>query len=69
MAYIEYKVSGMSCQHCVAKVKSALESVQGVRNVMVSRENNSVSIEADPLPPVTILNEALEDYGHYQISV
>jgi copper chaperone CopZ len=69
MSYIEYKVTGMSCQHCVAKVKTALESVQGVRNVNVSRENNTVSIEADPLPPVNVLNEALQDHGHYQISV
>lgn len=31
-----FTVSGMTCQHCVARVQTALSSVSGVSNVIVS---------------------------------
>jgi len=43
------KIEGMTCMHCVGRVKEALESVSGVTSVEVSLENNSalISFEED----------------------
>lgn len=41
---ITLKVNGMSCNHCVASVKSALESVDGVVSATVSLENASADV-------------------------
>lgn len=46
------KISGMSCEHCVNHVKSALEGVEGVSRADVSLENH----EAE----VTLLGEIVE---------
>ncbi len=35
MPEFELKIDGMSCQHCVMRVKKALESVKGVRSAEV----------------------------------
>jgi copper chaperone len=38
-----YKVEGMTCDHCVMHVTEALESVKGVKDVKVSlKKNNAV---------------------------
>ncbi len=39
------KVSGMSCGHCSARVKAALEKVEGVTSVEVSLENGQATVE------------------------
>ncbi len=44
------KIEGMMCQHCVAHVKKALESVPGVTSAEVSLEENRAVVTggADP---------------------
>jgi len=37
------KIKGMSCQHCVASTKKALESIEGVTDVNVSLEKGEAS--------------------------
>ncbi|WP_082089387.1 heavy-metal-associated domain-containing protein [Methanosarcina horonobensis] len=41
------KVEGMSCGHCVMRVKKAIEGVQGVKKVDVSLENRQAVVEFD----------------------
>lgn len=41
------KVEGMSCGHCVMRVKKAIEDVQGVKKVDVSLENKQAVVEFD----------------------
>ncbi len=38
------KISGMTCDHCVSHVKSALEGVEGVSGADVSLENHEVEL-------------------------
>ncbi|HID69685.1 MAG TPA: heavy-metal-associated domain-containing protein, partial [Desulfobacterales bacterium] len=33
-------IKGMSCQHCVASTKKALEEIDGITNVDVNLEKN-----------------------------
>jgi P-type Cu+ transporter len=44
----EIKVYGMTCEHCVGRVKKALESIPGVHNVIVSLEGESASFSYEP---------------------
>ncbi len=41
------QVKGMSCQHCVAAVKEALEKISGISQVTVSLEENQASYEGE----------------------
>lgn len=45
---IELSISGMSCGHCVARVKNALSGVKGVLKAEVSLEKNNAVVEYDP---------------------
>ena len=59
---IEIRVTGMSCQHCVAAVKRALESVPGVTGVRVELESGLARVqgEAEAAP----LERAVIDAGY-----
>jgi len=40
----EFKVEGMTCEHCVKKVETALESVEGVNSCKVNLKKKSAVI-------------------------
>ncbi len=63
-----FHISGLSCQHCVAKVKNALSEVDGLRNIEVLQDEQMVKLKADAMPALEELNNILEDYGDYQLS-
>ncbi len=44
MNSLELKIEGMTCQHCVASVKNALEKVAGVTKAEVDLEGKKVTI-------------------------
>jgi copper chaperone CopZ len=62
-----YQITGMTCEGCEAKVKSALLSVSKVGSVEVSKENNSATIIMDEHITLFELKKVLGD--KYQISV
>ncbi len=63
MATRTISVKGMSCGHCVASVKEALEKVPGVSDVSVDLTFGSATFtEASPLD-VKILKDAIEKIG------
>lgn len=43
----ELKVSGMSCEHCVKRVKTAVESVEGVNSASVDLNSGTVKFSAE----------------------
>lgn len=59
---MELKVDGMTCQHCVKAVKSALESVRGVTAAEVDLERGRATVtgEAD----VDALIAAVREEGY-----
>lgn len=62
-------ITGMMCNHCVAHVKKALESVDGVSSVNVSLENNNATITlAHPVDDAT-LAKAVTDEGYEVTSI
>lgn len=62
-------ITGMMCNHCVAHVKKALESVDGVSSVNVSLENNNATVTlSHPIDDAT-LAKAVTDEGYEVTSV
>ena len=54
-------IKGMSCQHCVASTKKALEEIPGISNVEVNLERNEASYDGDVA--AKIVKEAITRIG------
>jgi copper chaperone CopZ len=63
MKTVELDVTGMTCGHCVATVRSALTVVEGVRSVEVSLPGRAVVQADDALDPQTLVG-AVEGAGY-----
>jgi len=61
-----YQLTGMTCTSCEAKVKSALQMLENVTSVTVSKEENTAIITMDKHIPLGLLQKALPE--KYQIS-
>ena len=48
MQSVVLKVDGMSCEHCVKAVTTAVGSLEGVAKVAVDLAAKSVEVEFDP---------------------
>jgi uncharacterized membrane protein YraQ (UPF0718 family)/copper chaperone CopZ len=57
----KYNVEGMSCNHCVANVKKAIESVKGVESVDVRLDENSAYVKGGDS---TAIAKAIDDVGY-----
>lgn len=58
------KVEGMSCNHCVAKVTKALESLDDIRKVKVNLKNNSVTILSDKELNIKAVEDTINSLGY-----
>lgn len=63
-----YKVSGMTCGGCQAKVQGLLSKVTGVKNVNIDLATGEATIDMDKHIATNALKEALKDYPKYQLS-
>ena len=63
MSELSMQISGMSCGHCVAAVKKALQSVAGVtvHDVVIGRAQ--IAFDAAQTSPALIV-QAVEDEGY-----
>lgn len=57
-------VEGMSCNHCTATVKKALEGLDGVKEADVSLEGKNAKVELDKDVADEALVKAIEDAGY-----
>jgi copper chaperone CopZ len=64
MKTIQLEVSGMSCGHCVATVRSALAGVAGVREVDVSLPARRATVKADDAVGDDALVKAVDRSGY-----
>lgn len=62
-ATMEFKVTGMSCDHCVHAVTEALESVPGVRQAIVDLARGSARVDHDGAD-VEAMVAAVEEEGY-----
>lgn len=58
------KIEGMMCPHCEARVKSALEEIDGVLEAIPSHENKNALIRLSKEVDVTVLKDSVEAQGY-----
>lgn len=57
-------VTGMSCGHCVQRVKNALGSIDGVTDVTVNLEEKRVVLQSNQEITNEVLIEVIDDAGY-----
>ncbi len=60
----ELTINGMSCNHCVTAVKSALAGVAGVTSAEVSLADKRAVVEHDPTTDLAALIASVEEEGY-----
>ena len=63
------KIEGMMCAHCVAHVKSALQKVDGVKDVEVSLENKTAVITLSSDVNNDVLKSAVTNEGYEVVEI
>ncbi len=63
-----YKVSGMTCTACQAKVQGLFNKVPHVKNVTIDLREGEATIEMDKHISTPDLKAALQDYPKYQLT-
>lgn len=63
-----YKVTGMTCSGCQAKVQSLLSKVAGVKNVNIDLSKGEVFVDMNKHIDTAELKEALTGFPQYQLT-
>ncbi|OSZ77106.1 heavy metal transporter [Chitinophagaceae bacterium IBVUCB2] len=63
-----YKVSGMTCGGCQAKVQGLLSKLAGVKNVSIDLAKGEAAIDMEKHIATADLKAALKDYPKYQLT-
>ena len=63
-----YKITGMTCSGCQAKVQNQLSKTAGVKNVTIDLPKGEAMIEMDKTIATSTLQGALKEYPKYQLS-
>lgn len=60
-----FKVTGMACVHCKARVEKALTEVNGVESATADIQNKTVDVTYEPSVATTeLLKQAVEAAGY-----
>jgi copper chaperone CopZ len=62
-----YKISGMTCTGCLAKVQSLLSKVNSVSNVAIDLAIGEATIQMDKHIATSALQDALKEYPKYKL--
>ncbi len=57
------EIEGMSCEHCVKRVKEAIEKIDGVISVSVDLKEGKANVQGEVID-MQILKQAVEDAGY-----
>ena len=63
MATIQLEVKGMTCDHCVKAVTTALSDTDGVSKAEVNLDENSATVEGENID-VSALIAAIDEEGY-----
>lgn len=64
MKELEFKVQGMTCEHCVRTVKNAVSSVEGVSHVEVYLDKGLVRVQSEKDIPAEEIKRVIEEWGY-----
>ena len=71
MTTATYRVTGMTCDHCVRAVTGELEDLDGVREVTVDLHpggESAVTVSSDAPLPAEAVTAALDEAGGYHLA-
>ncbi|RDU64700.1 heavy-metal-associated domain-containing protein [Helicobacter sp. MIT 14-3879] len=57
------EIEGMSCNHCVEKIKKFVSEVNGVENIEISLENKTLDVVFNLPANIEAIKEAILDSG------
>jgi len=63
MAQVKIMIDGMSCQHCVGRVKSALDALAGVSDSVVEPGSADITFDESQVSQAD-LEAAIENSGY-----
>lgn len=63
------KIEGMSCEHCVRRVKNALEELNGVSNVQVDLGLKEATFDSTDDVKDSDIKYAVEDAGYEVVNI
>jgi len=63
-----YKITGMTCEGCVAKVSYLLQQVPQITNVAINLDKGQADVTMSSHVATPALQEALKDYPKYQLT-
>ena len=63
------KIEGMMCPHCEARVKKALEKLEGVESAAVSHTDGTAVVTLTAEVDDAVLRQAVEDQDYTVLSV
>lgn len=63
----KYKVTGMTCSHCVSTVQKTLSGIEGVESAAVTLDPPAAEIKMLHHVEISILNSVLEKTGNYKL--
>lgn len=64
----QYQLEGLTCDGCVAKVKSLLSKIAGIESVEINAQRNEATISMTRHVSTETLQAALKDYPQYTIA-
>jgi copper chaperone CopZ len=63
----EFKVTGMTCGHCVSAVTTEVEKVPGVSDVVVDLDAKTVTVTGEPVDDAAVA-AAVDEAGYTVVS-
>lgn len=60
---MEFKVSGMNCNHCVDKIEKFIGEIDGILSIHVDLSKKMVSVEAEDQVRIADVKEAILESG------
>jgi copper ion binding protein len=69
MAVEQFRVEGVSCQHCVQAITKEVSAIKGVQSVRVNLAEKSVRVEHTGTVGVDTLVEAIKEAGYDEVAV
>ena len=69
MAVEQFRVEGVSCQHCVHAITKEVGALKGVQAVRVNLADKSVRVEHTGDVSVNTLVEAIKEAGYDEVAV
>lgn len=63
-----YKVTGMTCGHCVSSVTEEVSGIEGVKDVQVTLDGGAMVVESDAPVEFDEVKAAVAEAGNYAVA-